>query len=68
MKDPRPDHDPHRLTDLLRGVVPDGPEPGGFALLRLTAAGRKQLRAETSKWNRMAELIAGILNTTPEEL
>jgi PadR family transcriptional regulator, regulatory protein PadR len=35
---------------------------------RLTAAGRRQLRAETTKWNRMAELIAGILNTTPGEL
>jgi PadR family transcriptional regulator, regulatory protein PadR len=35
---------------------------------RLTTAGRRQLRVETSKWNRMAELIAGILNTTTEEL
>ena len=34
----------------------------------LTAAGRKQLRTETTKWNRMAELIAGILNTTSEEV
>jgi transcriptional regulator len=34
----------------------------------LTAAGRKQLRTETTKWNRMAELIAGILNTTSGEL
>lgn len=35
---------------------------------RLTAAGRKQLRAETEKWNRMAALMAGILSTTPEEI
>ena len=35
---------------------------------RLTAAGRHQLRAEATKWNRMAELIAGILSTTSEEL
>ena len=28
---------------------------------QLTAAGRKQLRAESEKWNRMAELIGGIL-------
>jgi transcriptional regulator len=35
---------------------------------RLTAAGRKQLRAETEKWNRMATLMAGILSTTPEEI
>lgn len=35
---------------------------------RLTAAGRKQLRTETEQWNRMAEVIAGVLNTQPEEL
>lgn len=33
----------------------------------LTAAGRRQLHAETEKWNRMASLIAGILSTTSEE-
>jgi len=35
---------------------------------RLTAAGRAQLKAETGKWNRMAEVIAGILNTAPGEI
>jgi transcriptional regulator len=35
---------------------------------RLTLAGKRQLRAETEKWNRMAALMAGILNTTPEEV
>lgn len=35
---------------------------------KLTAAGRKQLRTETDKWNRMAELMASILRTTPEEI
>jgi PadR family transcriptional regulator PadR len=35
---------------------------------RLTAAGTKQLRAETEKWNRMAELMAGILSVRPEEI
>jgi PadR family transcriptional regulator PadR len=35
---------------------------------RLTAAGRRQLQAETRNWNRMADIIAGILNTAPEEL
>jgi PadR family transcriptional regulator, regulatory protein PadR len=35
---------------------------------RLTASGRRQLRSETDNWNRMASLMAGILNTTPEEL
>ena len=35
---------------------------------RLTAAGRQQLQKETRNWNRMADIIAGILNTAPEEL
>jgi transcriptional regulator len=35
---------------------------------RLTPAGRKQLREETDQWNRMAAVIAGVLNTQPEEL
>jgi transcriptional regulator len=35
---------------------------------KLTAAGQRQLRAETEKWNRMAELMAGILSVTPEEI
>jgi len=35
---------------------------------RLTVAGRAQLKAETGKWNRMAEVIAGILNTAPGEI
>ncbi len=35
---------------------------------RLTAAGRRRLRAETEKWNRMVDVIAGILRSTPEEV
>jgi PadR family transcriptional regulator PadR len=35
---------------------------------RLTAAGRRQLQAEAEQWNRMAEIIAGILQTKPEEI
>ncbi len=34
----------------------------------LTAAGRRQLRAETEKWNRMTSLIASILRTTSEQI
>jgi PadR family transcriptional regulator PadR len=34
---------------------------------RLTATGRKQLRVETEKWNRMVALMAGILSTAPEQ-
>ena len=35
---------------------------------RLTAAGKRRFQAETEKWNRMADVIAGILQTTPEEV
>ena len=34
----------------------------------LTASGRRRLHDETRQWNRMAEIIAGVLDTTPEEL
>ena len=35
---------------------------------RLTAAGRRKLQTESEKWNRMADVIAGILQTIPEEV
>ncbi len=35
---------------------------------RLTPAGKRRLRTETEKWNRMAGVIAGILETTPEQV
>jgi PadR family transcriptional regulator PadR len=35
---------------------------------RLTAAGKRRLQTEAQNWNRMAEVIAGILETTPEEI
>lgn len=34
---------------------------------RLTVAGRRKLQTEAEKWNRMADVIAGILQSTPEE-
>ncbi|HEY2121549.1 MAG TPA: PadR family transcriptional regulator [Candidatus Acidoferrum sp.] len=34
----------------------------------LTAAGKRRLQTETDKWNRMAEVITGILRTTPEDV
>src|ERR1700758_274653 len=34
----------------------------------LTRLGRERLEAETAKWNRMSEVIAGILNTAPGEV
>jgi transcriptional regulator len=35
---------------------------------RLTATGERQLRLEAEKWNRMTDVIGGILRTAPEEL
>ncbi len=35
---------------------------------RLTAPGKRRLQTETEKWNRMADVIAGILETTPEQV
>ena len=35
---------------------------------RLSAAGRRKLLSETEKWKRTAEVIAGILRATPEEV
>ena len=34
---------------------------------RLTAAGRRQLQAETDNWNRLAEVMTGILRASPEK-
>ena len=34
----------------------------------LTAAGKKRLESETENWNRMADVIAGILGTSAEEV
>jgi PadR family transcriptional regulator PadR len=35
---------------------------------RLTASGRRQLHAETERWNQMAGVIAGILRANPGEV
>jgi transcriptional regulator len=34
----------------------------------LTGAGKRRLQTETEKWKRMADVIAGILRTSPEEV
>lgn len=34
----------------------------------LTASGRRRLREETRNWNRMSDVMEGILNVAPEEL
>ena len=33
----------------------------------LTRAGKRRLQAEAEQWNRMADVIAGILKASPEE-
>ena len=35
---------------------------------RLTAAGRRRLVEETRQWRRMADVMAAVLDTTPEEV
>jgi PadR family transcriptional regulator, regulatory protein PadR len=35
---------------------------------QLTAAGKRRLQSEADKWNRMAEVIEGILRARPEEV
>ena len=35
---------------------------------RLTAAGKRGFQSHAEKWNRMADVIAGILRTTAEEI
>jgi PadR family transcriptional regulator, regulatory protein PadR len=35
---------------------------------RLTAAGRRRLQTEAEKWNRMADVIAAILQTKAEQI
>jgi PadR family transcriptional regulator len=34
---------------------------------QLTAAGKKRLRLETENWNRLTDVMAGILSAAPEE-
>ncbi|HUL14645.1 MAG TPA: PadR family transcriptional regulator [Terriglobales bacterium] len=34
----------------------------------LTSAGKRRLQSETEKWNRMADVIAGILGSRPKEI
>lgn len=35
---------------------------------RLTATGRRRLRTEAAKWNRMADVMAAILQAKPEQI
>jgi transcriptional regulator len=35
---------------------------------RLTVSGKRRLQSETANWNKMADVIAGVLRTSPEEV
>ena len=35
---------------------------------RLTSAGKRRLQAEMQRWNRIADVMAGILRATPEQV
>jgi PadR family transcriptional regulator, regulatory protein PadR len=35
---------------------------------QLTAAGKRRLQTKTENWDRLADVIAGVLGTTPEEV
>jgi PadR family transcriptional regulator PadR len=53
---------------LLAGEWGESENKRRAKFYNLTAAGRKHLRTEATRWNRMAELMAGILNTTAQEI
>jgi|SRR5690348_7859271 transcriptional regulator len=54
--------------DLIAGEWGESENKRKARYYRLTAAGRRQLQAETEQWARRAEIIAGILKTGPEEI
>src|SRR5579871_4071044 len=52
---------------LIRGEWGESDNKRKAKYYRLTASGKRQLAAETAKWNRMAEVMTSILGTAPEE-
>ena len=52
---------------LIKGEWGESDNKRRARFYRLTAAGRRQLQQNTRDWNRMADIIAGILETPPEE-
>ena len=52
---------------LIKGEWGESDNKRKARFYRLTAAGRRQLQQNTRDWNRMADIIAGILETPPEE-
>ena len=62
---------PGRLDKLILKALSLGSMHGYGVLLRsqqISKAGRAQLKEEMRDWNRMAEIIAGILNTASGEI
>ena len=52
---------------LIKGEWGESENKRKARFYRLTAAGRRQLQQNARDWNRMADIIAGILETPPEE-
>ena len=60
----------HRLEEQgwLRAEWGESENKRKAKYYRLTAAGKRRLQTEADKWNRMADVISGILQATPEEV
>src|ERR1700677_4814532 len=56
----------HQRLNTRRWAEPENKRRAKY--YRLPAAGKRRLQAETEKWNRMTDVIAGILETRPEEV
>lgn len=53
---------------LIRGEWGESENNRRAKFYSLTAAGRKQLKKETDRWNEMTEVVGSILDATPETL
>lgn len=53
---------------LIRGEWGESENNRRAKFYSLTAAGRKQLKKETEKWNEMTDVVGSILDATPETL
>ncbi|QNI37081.1 PadR family transcriptional regulator [Edaphobacter albus] len=53
---------------LIRGEWGESENNRRAKFYSLTAAGRKQLKKETEKWNEMTDVVGSILDATPEAL
>jgi PadR family transcriptional regulator len=53
---------------LIAGVWGESENKRKAKFYSLTAAGRRRLQEQARDWNRMADIIAGVLGTAPGEL